>query len=162
MGQIDSQYCFSPTWSGCLTKVFQQLFYFPVVDEIPSEVLVHVRSACGFGEKVKLNYSAKHTIYRHMASIRSYLSFTPFYGTDSLKLVKGLAQEASFLLDQRVHIINYVVDEMIRQRLELPAFSTIDVAAEQANVEAQEAVCNRVVARTHHVRHKSPSRVAGY
>lgn len=131
-----------------LLKCFQQLCYFPAVSDIPPEILDQVRKGCGFGDRVKLNYSAKNTIYRHMASVRDYLSFTPFYGTDSPNLIKDLAQEAALLLDQRADLINYIIDEMVRKRFELPAFSTLDIVAEQAHVEAQDAICNLVVDRT--------------
>lgn len=54
----------------------------------------------------------------------------------------------SFVLDQRADIINSVIEELIRQDYELPAYSTLNDLAERIHTESQEAIFNLVVTRT--------------
>ncbi|MFP7891850.1 hypothetical protein, partial [Pseudomonas aeruginosa] len=51
------------------------------------------------------------------------------------------------LLEQRADIINAIIDELLRQNYELPAYSTLNDLAEAARAEAQEKIFNLVVAR---------------
>ena len=120
-----------------LLKVFQHLRYFPALSAIPPEVVAHIRASLGMVERVVIDYSAKHTIYRHMAAVREYERVTPIYGEDGLSIAEQLASEAAILLDQRVDIINAVIEDLVLKRFELPAFRTLDEIAERAHADVQ-------------------------
>ncbi len=130
-----------------LLKVFQQLYYFPELSEIPEEVIKNVRQCFNFGDRVKIAYSNTRTYYRHTTAIRSYLGVSPFYGADARETADRIAQEAAEILDQRVDIINALIDELALRRIELPAFSTLDTLAEQAHATVQESLFKLVLRR---------------
>lgn len=130
-----------------LLKCFQHLRYFPALDDVPPEVVAHVRESLEYTRRVTLDYSGKHTLHRHMAAVRKFEGTAPFYGTKSLAIAEAIAQDAAEILDQRVDIINTLVDDLVQRRIELPAFSTLDNLAEQSNAAAQERLFSQTVSR---------------
>lgn len=130
-----------------LLKSFQHLWYFPEVETIPTEVINYVRKSLGIGERVNVEYPTKITLYRHMAAIRSFLQVKPFFDNDALQLTERLAFEAAELLDQRIDIINAVIDGLILHKYELPAFSTLDTAAENAHATVHRRIFDMVFER---------------
>ncbi len=130
-----------------LLKIFQYLHYFPSLEDVPPEVINHVRESLGYAKRIVIDYSTERTLYRHMAAVRSYLRVKAFYGTDASEIADKLARESAELLDQRIDIINALVDELVHRQMELPAFSALDTLAERAHAEVQERIFNRVLSR---------------
>ena len=128
-------------------KVFQELHYFPPLDEIPPEITDHIRKALGFGPRISFRYTNPRTLYRHQASIREYLQIKAFYGSEALNIALRLANESAEVLDQRADIINVLIGELLQRGYELPAYSTLNDAAEDALVAMQERLFNLVVTR---------------
>jgi TnpA family transposase/phage gp36-like protein len=128
-------------------KVFQELHYFPPLDEIPPEITDHIRKALGFGPRIGFRYTNPRTLYRHQASIREYLQIKAFYGSEALNIALRLANESAEVLDQRADIINVLIGELLQCGYELPAYSTLNDAAEDALVAMQERLFNLVVTR---------------
>lgn len=128
-------------------KVFQELHYFPPLDEIPPEITYHIRKALGFGPRIGFRYTNPRTLYRHQASIREYLQIKAFYGSEALNIALRLANESAEVLDQRADIINVLIGELLQLGYELPAYSTLNDAAEDALVAMQERLFNLVVTR---------------
>ncbi|MEN3111847.1 Tn3 family transposase [Uliginosibacterium paludis] len=130
-----------------LLKTFQYLHYFPSLEDVPLEVINHVRESLGYAKRIVIDYSTERTLYRHMAAVRSYLRVKAFYGTDASEIADKLAHESAELLDQRIDIINALVDELVHRQMELPAFSALDTLAERAHAEVQERIFNTVLSR---------------
>lgn len=130
-----------------LLKTFQHLHYFPPVGDIPLAIIDHIRGAVGFSARIDFDYSAKNTMYRHMAAIREYLRVTPVYGEASVAAAEKFAYTAAELMDQRIDIINIVVDDLVSHRFELPAFRTIDELAERIHAEVQGRIFQTVYDR---------------
>lgn len=130
-----------------LLKCFQQLRYFPPLDEIPSSIVDHIRAFFGYSDRVQLDYAIKNTLYRHMTAVREYLQVTPTYGQAATAAAQEIAYAAAELLDQRVDIINVVIDELVEQRFELPAFRTLDELAERTHTEVQGRIFSTVFSR---------------
>ncbi|WP_043634677.1 Tn3 family transposase [Chromobacterium haemolyticum] len=130
-----------------LLKCFQQLRYFPPLDDIPSSIVDHIRAFFGYSDRVQLDYAIKNTLYRHMTAVREYLQVTPAYGRAAAAAAKETAYVTAELLDQRVDIINVVIDELVEQRFELPAFRTLDELAERAHAEVQGRIYSTVFSR---------------
>lgn len=129
-------------------KVFQELHYFPPLDDIPPEITDHIRKALGFGLRIGFRYTNPRTLYRHQASIREYLQIKAFYGSEALNIALRLANESAEVLDQRADIINVLIGELLQRGYELPAYSTLNDAAEDALVAMQERLFNLVVTRS--------------
>jgi len=82
-----------------------------------------------------------------MAAVRSHLRVKAFYGTDAGDIADKLARESAELLDQRIDIINALVDELVHRQMELPAFSALDTLAERAHAEVQDRIFDTVLRR---------------
>lgn len=130
-----------------LLKTFQYLHYFPALGEIPPEVIDHIRDSLGYAKRIVIDYSTPRTLYRHMAAVRTHLRVKSFYGTDAGELAEKLAHESAELLDQRIDIINALIDELAYRQIELPAFSALDTLAERAHATVQERIFATVLRR---------------
>lgn len=130
-----------------LLKSFQQLHYFPALDDIPSEIIGHIRATLGIGERVGIDYSGKHTLYRHMSAIRTLMCVTPAYGKAAWAEAQKLAMVAAELMDQRVDIINATIEGLVTQQYELLAFRTLDELAENACAAVQRRIFDQIFAR---------------
>jgi hypothetical protein len=132
-----------------LLKVFQQMHYFPALDEIPAAVVDHVRAVADIGAGVQFGYDTQlsPTLFRHYAAIRDYLGVTPYYGSDANAIATRAAHTAALAMDQPVDIINATIDGLIAQNIELPAFSTLDRIAEQIHAKTQTRLFRRVARR---------------
>lgn len=128
-----------------LLKTFQHLGYFSPIGEIPREIIRKVQESLGYSDRIQVDYSGKNTLHRHMIAVRKFLGVIPFYGASALGIAERIAREAAEILDQRVDIINMLVDELVLRRIELPAFSTLDNLAEQAHASVQDDLFNRIV-----------------
>ena len=131
-----------------LLKTFQVLRYFPDITDVPDQLVAFIRGELGQRSKVKFAEYKWFQQYRHMNAIRARLGVTAFYGSDAIEVAERHAKEMSFVLDQRADIINSVIEELIRQDYELPAYSTLNDLAERIHAESQEAMFNLVVTRT--------------
>ncbi|EJB8514795.1 Tn3 family transposase [Pseudomonas aeruginosa] len=128
-------------------KVFQQLHYFVPFEELPQELISHVRQCLRYGTRIAPRYSNPRTLYRHQAAVRQYLQVTPFYSSDGLAVTEQIARDCAVVLEQRVDLINAMLDELIQRGYELPAYSTLNNLAETALASAQEVTFNLVVTR---------------
>ena len=130
-----------------LLKTFQYLHYFPSPDEIPPEITDRIRESLGYAKRVVIDYSTSRTLYRHMAAVRTHLQVKSFYGTDAGEIADKLAHKSAELLDQRIDIINALIDDLVYRQIELPAFSALDTLAERAHAEVEERIFGTVVRR---------------
>lgn len=115
-----------------LFKTFQVLRYFPEIAEVPEPVVDFIRTQIGLRSKVALSPYKWMQLYRHMSAVREKLGVRPFYGSDGQDIASTHAQLMAPLLEQRADIINAIIDELLRQNYELPAYSTLNDLAEAA------------------------------
>lgn len=127
--------------------MFQQLHYFVPFEELPQELISHVRQCLRYGARIAPRYSNPRTLYRHQAAVRQYLQVTPFYSSDGLAITEEIARDCAVVLEQRVDLINAMLDELIQRGYELPAYSTLNNIAETALASAQEVTFNLIVLR---------------
>lgn len=113
-------------------KCFQQLHYFPEPSDIPGEIQRHIAEIIGF-ERPGLFDVSSATRYRQQAAIRRYLGITPFYGKEGRRLATRAAMGAAPVVTQRIDLINAIIEELLRCRVELPAYSTLIRVAEEVS-----------------------------
>ncbi len=132
-----------------LLKVFQQMHHFPALDSIPVAVVEHVRTVANIGPVVQFGYDTQTspTLFRHYAVVREHLGVKPYYGTDAGTIATRAAHIAALSMDQPVDIINATIDELIAQKVELPAFSALDRIAERIHAKTQTRLFKRVARR---------------
>lgn len=130
-----------------ILKCFQELHYFPAIESIPAEIPRHIAAVLGINTDMPLDYPSPATLYRHHAAVRSFLGVTAYYGSAANKVARTAARAAAELLDQRVDIINATIEDLVRRRFELPAFSTLDKIAEGVHATVQEELFDRIGGR---------------
>ncbi|MBC7530860.1 MAG: DUF4158 domain-containing protein [Oligoflexus sp.] len=117
-----------------LLKTFQRLGYFPKVADVPSFIVCHIAKAAGFseaeipkGEAIE----ARNTRIRHTGRILTFLRVTAYCdAAEEVMIAAALA--ADMTKDDLADIINIAIEELVRQRYELPGFTTVLKVARKA------------------------------
>jgi Domain of unknown function (DUF4158) len=114
----------------CLLKTYQRLGYPTPLTAIPTQIVEHI--AHGVGHSITtgelLGYDASGTRRRHLAIIRSHLGVHKFVA--AAQHAMDVAMEmATLTKDDLVDLINIAIEELVRQRFELPAYSTLERTA---------------------------------
>lgn len=107
-----------------LLKSFQRLGYFPAFKDIPRPIVQHISELLNFQGNPYLDYEER-TLYRQHQNIRSYLDVLE-YNRKGTKIIESSMTAAAQVMDNPADIINVAIEELVRQRVELPAFSTLD------------------------------------
>jgi hypothetical protein len=108
-----------------LLKSFQHLGYFLLIEEIPSAIVQHVRLGIGMDTEVSPVYVELHTLYRNHQAIRKLLGVSA-WNEDGLRVASEAMSAAADVMDNPADLINVAIEELVRQRIELPTFSTLD------------------------------------
>jgi hypothetical protein len=129
-----------------LLKSFQRLGYFPSIEDIPPVIVQHIRVASEFTADVSPIYTQPRTLYRHHSVIRNHLGVSP-YEDNGLKVVTDAMSSAAEVMDNPADLINVAIEELVRQRIELPAFSTIDRLSRRIRTLVNQRFFNSVEER---------------
>jgi len=108
-----------------LLKSFQRLGYFPAIDEVPAAVVRHLRNALRYRVQVKPADIAPNKRYRYFQRIRTYLQVRA-YADGGLDVAARAIHEAAAVMDNPADLINVAIEQLVRDRIELPAFSALD------------------------------------
>ena len=127
-------------------KCFQCLGYFPQLLEIPTPISEHLRLCLDGDTTVPLGYHHDRMRYRHHQAVREYLQVHTFDDTGR-QAVRATLHIAARVMDNPADLINVAIEELIRLRYELPAFSTLDRLVEQVRTEVNQALFTQVAAR---------------
>jgi TnpA family transposase len=129
-----------------LLKTFQRLGYFVRYTEIPASIVAHIVRCAGYPDVPEgmAAYDASTARDRHMALVRGFIGVTG-YGHEARKVIVEASLQAARTRDDLPDIINVAIEELVHQRYELPAFSTLLKIARGArarvNREYQTHVC---------------------
>ncbi len=113
-----------------LLKTFQRLGYFVPFRTVPVVIVAHIAGCAGilFALVDLLGYDDSGTHRRHLQVIREHLKVHP-YGRPARRLILQVMEEAARTKHDVADLINIALEELIRQRWELPAFVTLHRAA---------------------------------
>ena len=125
-----------------LLKTSQRLGYFILPSDVPSNITVHI-ATCAHLSSIDSRQlreleqtGARHRL-RDLA--RGYLKLKTF-DEDCKALIGHISEEAAETKQELADIINVVIEELVRRRIELPGFSTLQRAARSSRA----AVNNRL------------------
>jgi len=109
-----------------LLKTFQRLGYFVTFTQIPDPIVRHIANCAGFLDVVELlnTYDLSSVRDRHKLLVRDYLGVIA-YGRAARKVSIQTCFQAARTREDLPDIINVAIEELVRQRYELPAFSTL-------------------------------------
>lgn len=118
-----------------LLKAFQRLGYFPRVVDVPQTIREHIARAAGFEElPLRLaTYDDTNARIRNTGAILEFLGIASF-GMGGEAVVTKAATDAAATKDDLADIINVAIEELVRQRYEIPGFTTLLRSAQQARV----------------------------
>ena len=127
-----------------LLKCHQHLGYSPSLALIPDPIRAYL------GQQLELPAESapdgvERTLYRYRGLVRDYLQVNP-YAQGGEAIVSATAKEAAYSMSDPADLINVALEQLIRQRYELPAFSTLDRLVNQLRHQVHEALYNQVVA----------------
>ena len=105
-----------------LLKTFQRLGYFVMLSDVPLPILEHVAQCAGY-EAVHedlIRYGASSVRRRHMLLVRDYVGVKA-WGEEALQAMQSASRDAARTLEDLADIINFALEQLVRQRFELPA-----------------------------------------
>jgi hypothetical protein len=122
-----------------LLKTFQRLGYFVMMNEVPKPILQHVAKCAGYDAVSDglASYDASSVRRRHLALVRDYVKVSAWCEV-SQKIMGDACREAARTRDDLADIINLALEDLVRQRYELPAFNTVLRAARAARTEINQ------------------------
>ncbi len=128
-----------------LLKVCQHLGYFPMWTIIPKEIPTYLAQYLGylFCPEIPTDYDLSGTRSRHIKNIRSFLGIQPVGNTTYAKM-KEAALRAANTKEHLADIVNVMIEELIYQCFELPAFSRLDRMARSARIEVNKTCFEKV------------------
>jgi hypothetical protein len=100
-------------------KLFPCLGYFPALSAIPPAVVDHVRQALDLAAGIVPGYDHDRTLYRHHQVVREYYQLLP-YGKEARRVILRTLLRAVRTMDSPADMINAALEELIRQRYEMP------------------------------------------
>lgn len=107
-----------------LLKSFQRLGYFPKINEIPIEIVKYICFQLKITPDIELNLPNR-TLYRYKNLIRQYLNITEF-GVSARHVLTEATYKSAQVMNNPADLINVAIEVLIKERFELPAFSTLD------------------------------------
>jgi Domain of unknown function (DUF4158) len=103
-----------------MLKSFQRLGYFPRPEDVPPVVIAHLQSCLKLHSSVSAIPSLRSRRY-YQEEIRAYLGVKP-YDRVSHELIATVLATAAQVKNYTVDLINIAIEELVKERYELPAF----------------------------------------
>lgn len=128
-----------------LLKTFQRLGYGVPLSEVPAAVIRHIAAAshCSAASTDLTGYDASATRKRHLKVIRELLNLQP-YQAAAQQAARAAMEFAILSKHDLVDLVNIAIEELVRQRYELPAFSTLVRLAGHVRSIANKMLYQRV------------------
>jgi len=123
-----------------LLKTFQRLGYFVPMSQVPAVIVQYIATVAGFTTVPRgLDaYDDTSARLRHTGRILAFLRVTP-YAEGAEAAMTAAATEAAATKNDVTDIVNVAIEELVRQRYELPGFTTVLKAAKKARVTVNGA-----------------------
>ena len=106
-------------------KSFQRLGYFPKIEQIPSSIINHIKKVVSLPEEITSGYVHSRTYHRHRHLIRKKIKIKKFEQEGKEYLEKKVKEKA-YLMGNPADLINVAIEELVKERYELPSFSFLD------------------------------------
>lgn len=123
-----------------LLKAHQHLGYAPSPKEVPKQVRHYLAGWLGLSGNISVleeTSANKKNFYRYRQATRAFLNVRP-WSDDGDEVVKQAVEKAAYTMSDPADLINVAVEILIRNRYELPAFSTLDRLAGHIRQQVHE------------------------
>lgn len=126
-------------------KTFQRLGFFPNIEDVSETVVVHLRSSLRLSKSI-IPVVIPRTSYRHQNAVRERLKVKS-YDKTARRLITKTVFEAASVMDNPADLINAAIEELIKERYELPAFSTLDRLVRRVRALVNRRLWNTILRR---------------
>lgn len=123
-----------------MLMVSNHLHYIPQLTDIPYAVIKYISSFLGqvvFQKKTLIELKVSGTLKRYINAVRDYLKFK----NDKELMTKFCLSYGEKLAETKVNsidIVNALIEVMIKEDFELPAFSTVERLAQKCRVSVNQ------------------------
>jgi TnpA family transposase len=131
-------------------KTFSRLGYFPALDEVPTEVVGHIRRGLRLPEATRPVYASTRTAERHRNLIRAR-SEVVYDPAGARKVAAEAIEEAARRKNDPADLINIALERLVEGSYELPAFRTLNDMAATIRARVNEEIFALVAGRLGHV-----------
>ena len=132
-------------------KAFQRLGHFPVLSNIPSAIIDHLKKCLKLTDLVLTPYYEHYrTRYRHQDSICNFLKIKRWGKISNRKpgeavhpgrkLAISVAWNAAQTMNNPADIINVIIEELVHNRYELPSFGVLNRIARHARASVNRKI----------------------
>jgi TnpA family transposase len=128
-----------------LYKCLQALNYLPGEEEIPPEVVAHLRWYLQLPADIPWQV-APRSRRRYAQAIRQAIGLK-YAVQDALQVARAAMEQAAQVRDHPADLINAALETLLRQYYELPAFSALDRLAGNVRAEVNERWCRQILTR---------------
>lgn len=128
-----------------LLKTFQRLGYGVALVTVPASIIRHIvmSAKLSTSQRDLGHYDASATRRRHLTIIREYLQIFPFNQSAHQVIVQAL-EMAILAKHDLVDLINIALEELARQRFELPGFSTLERIARSVRKQKTDQLYQQI------------------
>src|SRR5664279_1538148 len=127
-------------------KAFNRLGYFPVLNEVPAEVVGHIRRDLRLPEGTMPICASTRTAERHRNLVRARGEVV-YDQAGARKVAADAIEEAARRKNDPADLINIALERLVEGSYELPAFRTLNDMATTIRVRANEEIFAIVLAR---------------
>ncbi|MDR3568634.1 MAG: DUF4158 domain-containing protein, partial [Syntrophobacteraceae bacterium] len=116
-----------------LLKSFQRLGYFKPATSVPEDIAKHIAASigCAYSVRAIKEYERSRNKWYHVDRIRQLMEVKPF-DKDATDFLGVSMRQAALIKQDLVDIINVGIEELVRNRFELPVFETLLREAKKA------------------------------
>lgn len=131
-----------------LLKTFQHLGYAVALTSVPTPIVSHIagQMECSVTGQDLINYDLSGTRRRHLQVIRTHLQIIAS-GEAMRQAMEQAIREACESKDEVIDLINIAIEQLILQRYELPAFSTLERTAKRIRAESTSTLHTQVASK---------------
>jgi TnpA family transposase len=133
-----------------LLKSFQHLGYFPnKLKHVPLSIVTHLRTCLTVGntdETAPPLVFQTRSLYRHHQSIRRFLGVT-VYKEAAQAVAHSAIHAAAQVMNNPADLINVAIEKLVKERYELPAYSTLDTMVQRIRTQVNTELWGRVLGR---------------
>jgi hypothetical protein len=128
-----------------LLKTFQHLGYAVALSSVPMPIVSHIAKQmdCQVTGQELITYDLSGTRRRHLQIIRTHLKIVA-EGSAMREAMEQAMREACESKDDVIDLINIAIEQLIRKRFELPAFSTLERAAKRIRAEVTSGLHTQI------------------
>lgn len=129
-----------------LLKGHQRLGRLPSVHRVPSGVRLYLAGVLGLPADTPLGTRTRQARHRYRRAVHALLGVRP-YPEGGAEIAEAAMRDAAVVMSDPADLINVAVEALVRDRVELPAFSALDRLAGRARERVHGDIYRLVAGR---------------